>query len=106
MHVVLTLALTSIIAATLLTSPTASAEAQSPLAIREMQVDSILLERISLRKAFSTVFIDKICLDGHAYFLTQDSLTPTYKDGQIETCKSAAATAPNTGFNARKYPQL
>ena len=57
----------------------------------EDTTDSMLIEAVRIEGALQAWVLQKICLDGQAYWIgfnetTPTGITPAYKDGRLEQC--------------------
>jgi hypothetical protein len=59
---------------------------------RSMSLDAIKLETIRIDGTVQTWLIDKVCIDGQAYFMvlgagSPSAIAPVFKDGKPEQCQ-------------------
>lgn len=66
-------------------------EFANPPPERRVARDSMLIEAVRIEGALQAWVLQKICLDGQAYWIgfnetTPTGITPAYKDGRLEQC--------------------
>jgi hypothetical protein len=62
---------------------------------RRMSLDEVLLETVRIETQLQAWTLRKVCLDGQAYWVgygesTPTGISPAYKDGKPEQCKTRA----------------